>query len=176
MADLDNVMQGILDSIGERVGARAKNLLRSKTLSDSLFYRADFGSQKLEIVIPYYWAEFYLNGHGVIHSNKGRGVGWMVWFANPKDDPRLRGGPARTRAERKHLTRDQWKIGLEINRERKSAGLPPFMYYSREIPASRGSGDLDPLNREIPQIVREEATKGIKEYVRDLIRDELKGL
>lgn len=176
MASIDDAMQGIMDAVGQRVKTRFKQLIRSKTLNDSVFYVADFGAQKVQIIIPYYWAEFYLNGHGVIHSSKGRDKGWMVWFADPKDDPRLRGGPARTRAERKHLTREQWKIGLEINRERKGSGLPPFMYYSREVPASRGSGDIDPVYKEVPQIVREEASRGMKEYIREVLREDMRDL
>ena len=173
MESLDIAMQRILEAIGDRVESRAKGLLRSTTLRNSLFYRADYGARKLEIVIPYYWAEFYLNGHGVIYSDKGRDKGFMVWFADPKDDPRLRGGPPRSRADRKKLTKRQWEIGLEINRERRANGQPPFMYYSREVPASPGSGDLDPLNEEIPRIVREETTRGMKEHVRNMIREQL---
>jgi len=47
------------------------------------------------------------------------------------------------------------------------------MYYAREISASRGSGDLDPVYGEIPQIVREEASRGMKEHVRNMVRKEL---
>jgi len=112
VADLDDALLGIMDDIGQRVQDRFKDLIRSKTLNDSVFFRVDLGAQKIQIVIPYYWAGFYLNGHGVIHSSKGKDAGFMVWFANAKDDPRLQGGPPRTRAERKKLTATQWRVGL----------------------------------------------------------------
>jgi hypothetical protein len=53
----------------------------------------------------------------------------LVWFSNPDDDPRTRGGleyPVR-RSEARRLSKAEYDRGLEENRRRRAAGLPPYM-------------------------------------------------
>ena len=70
-------------------------------------YRKLPRGHQIIVHIPHYWAEYYHDGSGPVSMPKGR---YMVWFRNPKDDPRLKGGyPVKsTDVKRLKLTREQF--------------------------------------------------------------------
>lgn len=88
--------------------------------------------------IPHYWA---IN----VHDDRPRvvprpGKKFLVWFTDPRDDPRLQPEPPVRKSEVRtmHLFESEWQAALEENQVRRSFGLPPFMVIARSAPATRG--------------------------------------
>lgn len=86
------------------------------------------------LFIPHYWAVY-------VHDDRGpfgpRRAQLLVWFADPDDDPRLRGGyPVRYRDVRR-LTKEQFQFGLRENARRLNAGQGPYMIVKRYEPSTR---------------------------------------
>ena len=69
------------------------------------------------IRVPHYWARFIHDGRGPSPGASGTGK-ILVWFRDPKDDPRYPGGiyPVR-RSDVKRLTRGQFRKWSRINQQ-----------------------------------------------------------
>ena len=74
----------------------ATSLKKAMTAS----YRKIPRGHQIIVHIPHYWAEYYHDGSGPVSMPKGR---YMVWFRNPKDDPRLKGGYPIKRSDKRSL-------------------------------------------------------------------------
>lgn len=68
-----------------RVSIPSSTLKKALTAS----YRKLPRGHQILVHIPHYWAEYYHDGSGPVTMPKGK---YMVWFKNPADDPRLKGG------------------------------------------------------------------------------------
>jgi hypothetical protein len=68
-----------------RVATPSRTLKNAMTVS----YRALPRLHQIIVHIPHYWATYYHDGSGPVTMPKGK---YMVWFRDPKDDPRLKGG------------------------------------------------------------------------------------
>lgn len=79
-----------------RVATPSRTLKTAMTVS----YRALPRLHQIVVHIPHYWATYYHDGSGPVTMPKGK---YMVWFRNPKDDPRLKGGFPVTRSQIKKL-------------------------------------------------------------------------
>lgn len=104
----------------------AKPSIPSTTLREALRPIVDLPGQVGRLHITHYWALFVHDGRrGGFGPKRGR---YLVWFRDPKQDPRLRGGktPARA-AQLRQLTGAQWRAGLKANRAARAAGQPPVM-------------------------------------------------
>lgn len=67
-----------------------KSVIPSKTLANAVTVRSRLKPRPgLAMNIPHYWAKYYHDGSGPVSMPKGQ---YMVWFRDPKDDPRLKGG------------------------------------------------------------------------------------
>ncbi|MCP4612143.1 MAG: hypothetical protein GY845_25895 [Planctomycetes bacterium] len=66
------------------------------------------------INVPHYWAVIIHEGRG---PSPKSGPGLLIWFSDPKNDPRLRNGkyPV-TRADVRHLTKAEFQRGVKRNR------------------------------------------------------------
>ena len=86
--------------------------------------------------IPHYWAIYVHDGRGPFSAgSRGGPAQFLVWFRNPREDPRLVPSgvtPVRAR-NRRRLTREQFLRGLEANAEAKELGLPPPMIITRRV-------------------------------------------
>lgn len=82
--------------------------IRSKTLRRDLRTYVTRGGKSGYLNVPYYWAEYYHDGHsGVVQRKKGK---WLVFYKDPKDDPRIKDGYPRTKAGVKRLTAHQFYV------------------------------------------------------------------
>jgi len=82
----------------------------SRTLSAALL-KLRISTTLTLLYIPHYWAIFVHDGRVPFRSKK-----IMIWFRNPRDDPRLRGGKTPERlADLPKLTKAQYKAGIAAN-------------------------------------------------------------
>lgn len=99
----------------------------SDTLARSLVIEVrripgDKGNVSSRLHIPHYWAVYAHDGRKPFR--KGR---YMVWFRNPRLDPRLQGGKSPKRASQlRSLTRDQWIAALRLRNQWIRLGGDPF--------------------------------------------------
>lgn len=108
----------------------ARPSIPSKTLRNDL-HGVILTDTTGELVVDYYWAVFVHNGRAPFSMPFGR---YLVWFRNPKDDPRLDNGVSPRRvAQLRHLTAEQFRAGLLANKTAIAAGLEPPMVVRREI-------------------------------------------
>lgn len=122
--DRSALYQRILTEIGGAELLRVKSLIGSKTLREAIRLIVDSNEGRAELYIPHYWAVYYHDGRrgfGPILASK------LVFFADPRDDPRLAGGYPERDFDIRTLTREEYEAGLEENAARRKAGQPPFM-------------------------------------------------
>lgn len=67
------------------------------------------------INVPHYWAVILHDGRG---PSPRDGEGLLIWFPNPNNDPRLRGGryPVR-RSDVRHLTKSEFQAAQRVNQQ-----------------------------------------------------------
>jgi len=157
--DKRRIIRRILNEARRRARAAAP----SKTIKRAMQLKIDSDIQG-RIHIPQYWAVWYHDGRGPIRA-KGRK---LVFFANPKDDPRLAGGHPVTRGSVKHLTEKQYTAGLKRNKELKGTGLV-HMFVVDFVQGAQGFHFFDramvgivPI---IDQIIKEEVDRVVKEII-----------
>lgn len=127
----------------ERARLTATLAIRSRTLREGL--RATvISDRQSKLNVPHYWAEFVHDGRGPVSP---RFKSFLVYYVDPRDDPRLRGGypvnPSDARAKR--LTEAQFKAGMRQNylryRRNPAGGRMQFMVVTQR------SGPSDPRKR-----------------------------
>ena len=93
---------------------KALPVIPSEQLQAGLFTQELTDSRGI-IRVPHYWARFAHDGRGPSPGVSGTGK-ILVWFRDPKDDPRYPGGvyPIR-RSDIKRLTRGQFRKWSRIN-------------------------------------------------------------
>lgn len=123
--DRERVLRAILEAIGPDEMRLARAYMGSATLRAAMELVVDASTGTGTINIPHYWAVYLHDGRGPVRPVTARKI---VFFADPKDDPRLAGGYPVRASDIVRLTRDQYIDGLERNAENRKAGLPPFMY------------------------------------------------
>lgn len=111
-----------------RLRIHAKDKIPSKTLANNIEVVRYNRGHKLSI--PYYWAIYVHDGRGPVTMPPGK---FMVYFRNIEDDPRIRGGYAKTRADRQHLSPGEFQYFMEINRQARALGQPPVMIVKRTV-------------------------------------------
>ena len=89
------------------------------------------------LTVPHFWAQWAHDGRGPAAPTRTR---FLVWFRNPLNDPRLRGGryPIRRRDVR-HLTEQQWKFWLNENRLAARRNVPPPMIIVQHVGPAAGT-------------------------------------
>lgn len=104
-----------LERLALALGAEARETARpsipSRTLADSMQLILREGG--IDVYIPYYWALYVHDGRGSFRMPPGK---FMVWFRDPKQDPRLSGGYPMRVSERQHLSAEEFHDLLEQNR------------------------------------------------------------
>lgn len=114
--------------------AEVRPKIPSKTLRKAIRYEK--GTRGYRLTIPYYWARYVHDGRGPIRMPPGR---YLVYFRNPSDDPRLRGGRPKTEQDVDHLTRAEFLVLLGENDRRRRAGQPPLMIVKRTVGPMRAT-------------------------------------
>ena len=121
-------MRRILEEVGREELRRVRGLIGSSTLRKAVELLVDASKNEARLVIPHYWAEFYHDGRPGFGPATAK---WLVFFADPEDDPRK---PTPQRASQmRRLTEDEFNEGLQINGERKATGQPPYMYVVQSV-------------------------------------------
>lgn len=124
--------QSFLDDVHQRLSEAALRKVQSRigrasqTLASALTIRKT--PEGAELYIPHYWALYVHDGRGAVKPRRSK---FLVWFLDPKDDPRLSGGYPERASDIIRLTRDQFREGLAENRARAAAGLPPYMIVTK---------------------------------------------
>lgn len=100
----------------------------SKTLARAMVVIPDSSPRRklaiARIHIPHYWAVYVHDGRGPFRMRRGR---FMVWWKNPKLDPRLRGGRSPRRAANlRRLTKAEFQAALEDRNAWIAAGGDPY--------------------------------------------------
>jgi hypothetical protein len=112
-------MTELIDRILEELGAeglrRAKAGVSSDTLRRAMVFERT-GPQSGRLFVPHYWALYHHDGRGAVFPVRKR---FLVWFVDPKDDPRLRGGYPVRLSDIRRLTRQEFYGGLDENKRRK---------------------------------------------------------
>lgn len=164
--DREQLYQDILDRIGQEELSRVEGLIGSKTLREALQLLVDANEGQAVLYIPHYWAEYYHDGRGVVSPVDNR---FIVFFANPADDPRLAGGYPVRATDIVTLSKEDWEDGLAINAERRASGGPPYMI----VVARAGPAGAHPFFEELANGASERATPLVLEsfdvFMQDLI-------
>ena len=130
-----DVIRKMLESMGERELAEARRRIPSRTLKAALQLIIDENRSRAHLFIPHYWAIYYHDGRGSVSPRSAKK---LVFFDNPREDPRNRGGARAVRASgERRLTKAQYEQGLRINAERRARGQRPFMYVVDAVGPSR---------------------------------------
>lgn len=140
--DREALYARILTELGEAELERVRLLIGSRTLRDALRLIVDAQVGTAELYVPHYWAVYYHDGRkgfGPILASK------LVFFANPKDDPRLASGYPERDFDIRTLTRDEYERGLEENAARRKTGQEPFMFVLDRVGPSRPRPFFDQL-------------------------------
>lgn len=96
----------------------------------------DAGVPSARLFIPHYWAVYIHDGRGPIPPDGNR---LLVYFANPKDDPRIQGGYPERVSQIRKLSRTEFHAGLAENAEHKRLGLSPFMFVLKSVGPAAGT-------------------------------------
>jgi len=102
--------QRLLAEIGLLARRQARSKLQSETLKDAMFVELVPAENTVIVGVPHYWAIYYHDGRGPIRAKPGK---WLVYYKNPSDDPRIKGGYPERAASIVRLTREQFLEGLE---------------------------------------------------------------
>lgn len=117
-------------------GELARNAVSksSRTLAEALQEQGPIqglsvGQTLGRLHIPHYWAQFVHNGRGEVRP---RQAAFLVWFRNPRDDPRLPPGRWPVRVEElRRFTSESWDFWTQQNKAARAAGRPEPMIIRR---------------------------------------------
>lgn len=126
----------LLRDIGRMGMSFVRPKIPSKTLRRSMRFEPQPTTIGVagRIHIPHYWALYVHEGRGPFAMPRGR---FMVWFKDPRQDPRLRDGKTPERVSQlRHLTAEEFYAAVQLdqvivtNRIRKAT--PPTPFFSNE--------------------------------------------
>jgi hypothetical protein len=134
----------LLLELARAAGKQVRPFVPSRTLRNSLIagYGVNQGGDSSAgyVVIPFFWALYVHDGRGGFgvhdrfrHGRRKPSV--LVWFADPKDDPRTLGGKDYPRREKdiRQLTKQQYLAGLRENRKRRRLKARPYMIVTKAV-------------------------------------------
>lgn len=78
----------------------------SKTLRTFMYIEHYRGENKGYVVVPHYWADYYHNGRGNVYASPS---GMLVYYKDPKDDPRIASGYPVTKRGVKRLSPNRFR-------------------------------------------------------------------
>lgn len=165
----ESVTLRILRRIGEEAVIRIKSKVTSQTLRESFKVRKLPGKETIAVSTPYYWARYYFEGRGPVYPREKT---WLVWFQNPRDDPRNAGGYPKQKGDRRRLTAEEFAWGLEMNRllgtEEESM---PFMVIAQRSGPFPGTGELRKALRDFPRVARRIVKREFDQEMGRLLRE-----
>ena len=137
MAD-ERIQRKILKAIGEEgivhvrpkiVSATTRQPIEALQNALRLRLRSD---TRASIVVPHYWALYVHDGRRApVRPRRGS---FLIWFKNPKEDPRLNSGVTPERASQlRRLTPSEFKRVLRQWHEDRGAGRPTRVIITRQV-------------------------------------------
>lgn len=104
---------------------RARPLIPSRTLRAALRIDEEIDGTTVRAIlsVPHYWALYLHDGRGPIQAKPG---GFLVFFRDIRDDPRVSNGFPVRMSDIVRLTKEQFREGLRRNRQHLAAGGSPL--------------------------------------------------
>jgi hypothetical protein len=84
--------------------------IRSKTLRAALKTYVVGAGRKGLLNVPHFWSWYFHDGRGPVRTKYSK---YLVWYKNPKEDPRLSGGYPVTRSQQRRL--QHWEFVRDLN-------------------------------------------------------------
>jgi hypothetical protein len=139
-ADDDNFLRDLLGKLAEAAKNYALPKIPSQTLRGSIFTQVDSRTTAF-VEIPEYWAAYLHDGRGAFGPSVAK---VLVYFGNPKNDPRLVNGVSPQRLSQvRPLSIGQFKFWLNRNRQARAVGALPPMIIRKRVGPMRGSFFFD---------------------------------
>jgi len=164
----EEVLDDLLARYGRQELDRVRGLIGSETLRNAARLIVEQGEALIRI--PHYWAVYYHDGRGGFEAPAGR---FLVFFADPLDDPRLEGGYPVRASEFRRLTPDEFQDGLERNQENFELGLGPFMFVLRSVGPAGAHPFFDELSDGAAFRMDAVAAAELDDYVQEIVDDGL---
>lgn len=167
---LDAFLDRFLAAVADSAKVEALPRIRSRTLAQAMQVTVErpTGQMRIRLRLPFYWAVYDHEGRDAIRFPPGR---YMVFFPDIKDDPRVDGGadyPA-TRADRRHLSREQFRRFSQINRARAKLGQEPIMVVTQRVGPAEGRPGIREAVEEISQsgLIGDLASATITQFLKE---------
>ncbi|MCP4897872.1 MAG: hypothetical protein GY906_12945 [bacterium] len=160
--------RNLIQKMARRAAAIARPLIPSRTLRKALqikYVRSGVQIFRAYLVIPHYWALYVHDGRGGFGPRRAR---VLVWFRDPRNDPRTDGAtnyPVRE-GDIRRLTRSEFYHGVAMNHRHGTPDNPmPYMVIAKwrggDKPQPFFSEGLANLNEVMTPLVTREFIKFI---------------
>lgn len=148
----EDITVRILRRVGQEALAKVKAKVTSQTLRQSFRLRKLPGKDAVAIATPYYWARYFFNGRGEVSPKEKT---WLVWFQDPRTDPRNQGGYPKRKSDRRRLTKEEFAWGMAMNRLLANGDdTMPFMVISQHSGPAEGTDELRKALKNFPRTAR----------------------
>lgn len=162
----------IADELGKQAAQlvfdRLKPFVTSAALRRSMYVMKEKRSGSYRIVFPQFWAIYYHNGRDAITAAPGK---FLVYFPDPRNDPRLKAGYPTLKKQVRHLTAAQFAFGVKMNKklEKQGRGTMAYMVFTRHVGPARAHPFIkEALGRFPANILRQVGIK-FHQTVQDLV-------
>lgn len=135
--------RGLLQKLADAAKSYSRPKIPSLTLRNSAYTVVLADHKNAYVEIPEYWAIYVHDGRGAFGPRRPGGV--LVYFRNPKNDPRLAPtgkSPIRYN-QTKRLTQPQFSYWLRQNQKARALGVPPPMIVRTDVGPMKGSFFFD---------------------------------
>lgn len=138
----EDAIEELLQTYGQSELELVRTFIGSQTLRAAATLIVDAQAGQASIFIPHYWAVYYHDGRDGFEAPGGR---FLVYFSDQSDDPRIEGGYPERVSEVRHLTREEFREGLEQNEIAFDRGERPYMFVVRAVGPAAGHPFFDLL-------------------------------
>lgn len=153
------VRRNILKAMGWYLLPHIKKNIPSKTIRNSMKHEVSSDGKRIQFHTPYYWAGWYFDGTGRKTPKNSR---YLIFFRDPKDDPRIEGGYPKTKAEVRKLTREEFAYWAGMNRQAERAGRPWPMIVTKQSGPFKG---IRPFRNTLSARHRRELDRIAKQHI-----------
>lgn len=147
---------------------RLKTFVTSATLRRSMYVMKEKRSGGYRIVFPQFWAIYYHNGRGAITAEPGH---FLVYFVDPRNDPRLKAGYPTLKRQVRHLSAAQFAFGVKMNKKLEKEGRGPmaYMVFTRHVGPSKAHPFIKQALARFPTNILRQVGIKFHQTVQDLI-------
>lgn len=163
------LIRQVLTALGKDELRRARGMVGSRTLSAAMRLLVEESNSRARLFIPHYWAVYYHDGRGGVSPVSARK---LVFFDDPRDDPRLASGFPERAGQIQRLTRSQYEKGLRMNRARAEAGRRPFMYVVDRVGPAAGRPFFDRLSRGAARRADPTVCRIFDQHIQEIVDEE----